>query len=377
MIRIVYVITGLGIGGAEVNLLRLLSAIDKKRFKPVVVSLGDLGEIGKRIQEIGIPVHAVGIKSILSGMPGFIRLVRIIRKCSPNLVHTLMPHADLLGGMVAKWVVKSSIVWTIVQVNLDRDFNKSRTLKIIKLCAKLSRIIPDIIVSNSHKAALIHQQAGYVAQKFTIIYNGIDLNMFRPNDLTRAEVRREMQVADDALVIGLIARFHPVKGHRVFVEAAGLLRKKFTNVHFFLNGLGVNKQNSELNEWIHKEKLEQSFHFMGMHLDVSKMLSALDILVSSSYGESFSNIIGEAMACGVPCVVTDVGDSAIIVGDTGRVAAPGDPLELAKVMEELLRMPDEERRRLGTMARKHIEEKFSMEKTTRQYEHLYMQLAKH
>ncbi len=373
--KVLHIITGLSMGGAEMMLLKILKASDKTKFEPLVISLTDSGEIGSRIEELGVPVIALGMSSGLSGLFSIFRLVSQIKKASPNLIQTWMYHADLLGGFASRLAGYRNIVWNIRNSNLDPSKTKLHTRLTVKVCALLSHWIPEKIISNSSMSAQIHQQAGYQKDKFTIIPNGFDLQEFSSNKKTRESVRKELGFDDDTCLIGLVARFDPQKDHKGFVDAAALLKCKINNVYFLLIGKDIDSDNQQLNNWIKSLGLTDSFHLLGLRSDISRITAALDLATSSSsYGEAFPNVIGEAMACGVPCVATNVGDSGLIIGTTGKVVPPDNPQALADAWESLLLKSDVERHELGLLARKRIEENFSIEAITRQYEHLYMDL---
>jgi glycosyltransferase involved in cell wall biosynthesis len=190
-------------------------------------------------------------------------------------------------------------------------------------------------------------------------------------------VREELGISQEALLIGLVGRFDPQKDHRNFVEAAARLRTDCPQVHFLLCGDGVNWNNAELTGWIGEAGLRQQFHLLGRREDMPRLTAALDISsTSSSYGEGFPNVIGEAMACGVACAITDVGDSAFIVGETGLVVPPRDPEALAQAWKKLIEMGPEGRQKLGETARKRILENFSLPDIVARYEALYKEVVR-
>ena len=210
-----------------------------------------------------------------------------------------------------------------------------------------------------------------------VIPNGFDLAAFKPDAKARTAVREELGISQEALLIGLVGRFDPQKDHRNFVAAAARLRAYCPQVHFLLCGDGVNWNNAELTGWIGEAGLRQQFHLLGRREDMPRLTAALDISsTSSSYGEGFPNVIGEAMACGVACAITDVGDSAFIVGETGLVVPPRDPEALAHAWKKLIEMGPEGRQKLGETARKRILENFSLPDIVARYEALYKEVVR-
>lgn len=372
--RIVFIITGLSTGGAEMMLCKVLERLDRQRFEPHVISLTTLGELASRIAALGIPVDTVGLKPGLSGLSGFFRLVRLLKRLNPDGVHTWMYHADLLGGLAARLAGVPSIGWCIRNSNLDKNKTKFSTRAVVGLCASISKWLPSRILSCSEKARQVHVGWGYAAEKMVVVPNGFDLSRFRPDPDARSSVRVELGITDQTPLVGLIGRFDPQKNHAGFFEAAGLLHRRMPHVHFVLAGRGVDANNATLVQIINRAGMLGHTHLLGLRSDTPALMAALDVLASSSYGEAFPNVLGEAMACGVPCVVTDVGDSAYIVGDTGRVVASGDMAGLALGLEELLALSTSEKALLGERARARVAEHFEIGRVVQQYADFYEDL---
>lgn len=376
MTSITHIITGLNTGGAETMLYKLLSNIDRTKFEPKVLSLTDIGSIGKKIEKLGISVKALDMKRGVPDPRYVFRLAAILKKEKPDLVQTWMYHADLIGGLAAKLVRNIPIVWNIRHSNLDPEGNKKTTILTAKACAKLSKTIPKKIICCSEASFKVHSELGYEEEKMIVIPNGFDLDDFKPDAEARYSVRRELSIPDDAAIIGMVARFDPQKDHKNLINAAGVLCKSNKNIHFILCGDGITNDNKQLAKWIQEHNLQVNFHLLGRRADIARITTAFDIASSSSYGEGFPNVVGEAMTCEVPCVVTNVGDSAYIVGDTGIVVPPKNPLAMAKAWEKLIKLPAEERKILGKLARKRIEDNFEINFIANQYMELYNQLLK-
>ena len=374
MIKIAHVINALSIGGAELTLFKLLTRIDRRSFEPRVYTLlSPAGSIGDRIRELGIPVREVGMGR---GAPNPVRVLKLanwFRHDPPDLVQTWLYHADLVGGLAARCAATGApVVWNIRNSTLDAATSRARTFRVVKVCASVSTWLPEAIICCSHSASNLHAAAGYARQKLSVIPNGFDLAVFRPNPAARAAVRRELGIPEQAPVIGVIGRFDPQKDFQSFLEAAGRLRAVAPHAQFVLCGRDVDRTNRELMRWVDAAGVTACSHLLGERIDIADVDAALDIATSSSsYGEAFPNAVGEAMACAVPCVVTDVGDSARIVGDTGRVVPPRDPSALAAAWLDLLAIGDEPRRDLGRRARQRIADSFSIDAVVRTYEDTY------
>ena len=357
-------------------LLKLLERIDRSQFNPMVISLTSKSEIGSSIEALGIPVVALGMRPSLPNPLLFLRLVKLIRQFKPDLVHTWMYHADLMGGLAARFAGIRRIVWGIRHSNLSKDANKSATLAVVRLCARFSHWLPSHILSCSERARDIHRAIGYVDDKMAVIPNGFNLQRFIPNPSARISVRQELGLEAHTPLIGMVGRFDPQKNHLGFVEAARLIHQKQPNIHYLLAGTGIDQNNQILCDTIHEARLNLNFHLLGRRDDMPRLMAALDLLASSSLGEAFPNVLGEAMACEVPCVVTDVGDSADIVGETGRVVATGDMGGLATQMLELLSLPLTDKQRLGQDARQRVAEYYEIGHVVRLYQDFYYFMQK-
>jgi len=376
MIHIVHLITGLNVGGAERVLANLVRSSDGSRFRHVVVSMIEPGPVGMELAAAGAEVHGLGMRRGVPSIPGLVRMVRILRRSRPCVLQCWMYHANLLGLLAGKWARVPHIVWGVHSTDLDFSRYRRLTRWVVRACAWLSRF-PDSIVVVSEAAKKDHESWGYPALRMVVIPNGFDLDHFRPDPVARVSVRRELYLADEAPLVGLIARFHPKKDHQTFLRAAAQLHKWMPDVRFLLAGAGVTPQNPELCRAIRENELEGFVFLLGRRNDVARLMASLDILsLSSSFGEAFPLVVGEAMACGVPCVVTDVGDSAFIVGDTGSVVLAGNPEALARGLADMMDLGSDGRKALGQRARQRVEARFSQARMVEAYESLYERLVR-
>jgi glycosyltransferase involved in cell wall biosynthesis len=369
--RVIFMITGLTTGGAEMMLLKLCSKLDRRRFEPCVISLSDKGMIGPRIEALGIPVYALGMRPGCPSLTGLLRLRKLVSTLCPNLVQGWMYHGNLAASLAAG---SAPVVWGIRQSLYGLDKERLLTRWVIRLGAFLSRY-PRAIVYNSRTSSIQHEIFGFDKLQTYVIPNGFDTNVFQPDQSARITIRQELGLSDNTVLIGLIGRYHPMKDHRNFLNAAALLCKEFPDVYFLLVGCEVTRDNPALSAMIGEFELSSRVFLLGERKDIPQLNAALDIASSASaWGEGFANVIGEAMSCGVPCVVTDVGDSAWITGSTGRVVPQCDPIALAAAWKSMIMHGQAERQSLGIQARRRVIEYFSLESVVKQYEDLYESL---
>jgi glycosyltransferase involved in cell wall biosynthesis len=374
VITVAHVITGLGRGGAETMLLKLLQQTDRTHFSVRVFSLmAPPGPVAARIEALGISVEALGISRRVPSPSRLWRLAALLRDARPDIIQTWMYHADLLGGLAAKLgSIRVPVLWNIRQSNFDVLQSRRRTMRIARLCAALSTRLPHRIVCCSDVARRVHVAIGYDDAKFQVIPNGFDLVEFRPDPSARVTVRNELGLPSDATLIGMVARFDPQKDHSTFVTAAARLHAQLPNVHFVLCGAGADTANPELAAWLERAGVGRVCHLLGEREDVARITAALDLAtLSSAFGEGFPNVLGEAMACEVPCVATDVGDSAHVVGDTGRIVRPRDPAALADAWADMLTAGSGALHALGRRARHRVVDNFSIARVARMYEATY------
>ena len=375
-IEVAHVITGLGVGGAETVLLRLARRLPPSEFGTKVISLTGKGVIGLELEASGVTVRAMNVSRTIPNPLFLFRLSAVLWKWRPDIVQTWLYHGDFVGGLAAKLAGRRRVVWNIRHSHPDPRHDRRSTIWCARACAALSGRLPSAIVCNSDAAASIHVGLGYDGGRMRIIPNGVDVEAFRPDASARSDIREELGVPGDAFLIGLVGRFHPHKNHRAFVDAAGRLASLDGRARFVLCGENVMRDNSVLASWIEATGYGNRFHLLGVRRDVSRITAALDVSTSSSHGESFSNVIVEAMACGVPCVVTDVGDSRLIVGGTGIVVPPGSPAALVDAWRSLLGMPASRRSSVGAAARRRVTEEYSIETMVARFGELYAQIAR-
>ncbi|MCP4668697.1 MAG: glycosyltransferase, partial [Deltaproteobacteria bacterium] len=389
-ISILHLITTLDVGGAEMMLSKLLSGMDRETFSNHVICLTKIGAVGQEMASRGIPVYALNMPNGALTVKGLARLWRLLRSIRPKILQSWLYHADLLGLICGKAAGIRNICWNIRCSYRDLTAYRRSTKWVIDLCTLLS-FLPNIVIVNSMKGLRYHAKLGYKPKRWKVIPNGFDLKAFKPDKDNRKRIRSELGLVadrnekekreegsvvsqDETVLIGLIARYASIKDHPTFMKAACLLLEKRKAVHFVLAGRNVTWKNEALAGMI-PDTWKDHFHLLGERIDVSAVTAALDIASLVSYGEGFPNIICEAMACCVPCVVTNVGDASRIVGDTGRVVPCRDPQAVAEAWNELIDLGAQRRHRLGLEGRKRVMRHFELSMIAQQYEKLYSSLV--
>jgi len=360
--KIAHIITGLKQGGAETVLLRLVTHLPG--FEHHVISLTDTGDLGSAFTKAGISITSLRFSLY---RPNIYQLLQHLHRLKPDIIQTWMYHGDLLGGLAARLLGHKNVIWNIRNSTLNPQ-TKWTTRAVVKLCAHLSNKIPHTIVTCSQYARNIHEALGYAPEKFHVIPNGIDCQVFRPHTPWRHKVRAKLNLAEDTPVIGMVARFDPQKDFPTFIKAAQQITSYLPEARFLLIGPGCQEDNPTLRPLLQQATLP--LLLLGSRADIPELLNALDLFVlSSAYGEGFPNVIAEAMACDVPCVATAVGDTAEIIGDTGLVVPPKDPTTLAAACLQILADPP-------SGQRQRIIDLFSLTRMIEQYSQLYINMVK-
>jgi glycosyltransferase involved in cell wall biosynthesis len=369
MPKIVHLITGLETGGAERMLARLVAQMNRERFPSAVVSMTGVGRIGREIADAGVSLHSLGMPRGLPDPRAIPKLARVMRAVRPAIVQTWLYHADLLGFLVQRLGLAPHLIWNL------RCTESTGSPVVRWMLTRLSGL-PNAVIANSETGKRFHETIGYRPRRWLTIPNGFDMAALRPNREAGRQQRAELGIRSDAAAILMPARFDPMKDHATFVAAAARVAAGCRDVVFALAGAGADPTNNALNSMIAAHGLNGRILLLGERCDLDALYPAFDsVVLSSAYGEGCPNVLGEAMACGVPCVATDVGDSALMIGDTGQVVPPGNPAALAAGIERLIGLPPEERHALGIRARDRIRRDYDLDAIVARYEALYEEIA--
>lgn len=355
-IRLTFLTRSLDVGGAQRQLITLARALDKNQFEVSILTFYSRGQLERELENSDVRIvslHKRGRWDVLSFLRRLIREVRILQ---PDIIHGYLDIPNVLA-LLARRFVSTKVVWGVRASEMElRDYDW-----LFRFAARIEQKLssrPDIIIVNS-QAALQHSLSlGFPAQKLWLIPNGIDTKVFEPDPAGRIRLRTEWGVDDNVRLVGSVGRFDPVKGLPIFLAAAAEVSRQISSARFICVGDGPPNEIELLKELAKVLKIADKFILAGARSDMPAVYSALDLLVSSSRSESFPNSVAEAMSCGVPCVVTNVGDSAALLGDCGVVVEPGHPETLAPAIISSLA---QENIALGERCRARIVEHFDVE----------------
>ncbi|MEB8432429.1 glycosyltransferase [Cocleimonas sp. KMM 6892] len=374
VIKVAHISTGLETGGAEVQLLRLLTDIDKSKFEMIVISLHNETYLADRIRELGLPVHSLQLKKNPLNVR---KAYSILKEFNPDVIHGTMYEGGVVGTLFNKFLPKKPpVIWTVHEPleHYDKEpIRKRLQLRTWGLISKLPACM--MYVSNLNKDQ--HVAWGFNNEKSIVIPNGVDTSKCFPNRPAGLKVRHSLMIPDNAFVIGKIARFHRQKNHIGFMHSAALLAKTQPHVHFMLVGTNVDENNEELVNLRKELGLEGKVHMLGNREDIPDVVNAFDLATLTSFGEAFPLTLGEAMVSGIPCVATAVGDNDYIIGDTGLITPIGDDEAMAEAWQKMVKIkrdtPDTYAQ-MGQAARQRTLDNFTLEQQVKQHEDLYRNL---
>ncbi len=374
-IKITHVISGLNRGGTEKTLLRLIEH-QRNQVDHTVISLTDGGFFGPQIIDLGGKLYCLGMQTGRIPSPGnIIKLAKLLKNQTPDVVQTWMYHADLLGGIAAR-LAGIPVCWGIHHSNLSPEHNKQTTLLVAKACSWLSWIIPSKIISCSHRSVEVHLGLGY-ADKFQVIPNGLNLSDYKPlTPNLRNNIRKSLNISFECKIIGHVGRAEPLKDHATLFATFAKIAEICPEAFLLLAGSGLHAGDEYYENIISvspAKKFRSRIIALGQRNDIASLMAVMDVFILSSIGEAFPNVLVEAMACGTPCIATNVGDCAKIVGETGWIRPAKDVNGLAMDALSALNEPDEAKTSRRELSRRSIEERFTIEKMSESYQSIWEQ----
>jgi glycosyltransferase involved in cell wall biosynthesis len=362
--KIAHLITGLGTGGAERQLKALVTDPNKNTLEHIVISLKDEGALGKQL--VGHPGVYLYCLNLHKSVSGFWKLYKILKQEKPDILQTWLYHADFLGLIYGKLAKIRRIVWNIRCSNMDLSLYSWHTGLIVRILKYLSPL-PDAIITNSHAGRIFHTKLGYKPKRWVRIPNGIDTDLYKPDKKSGQVLRRSLEIPDKAMVIGMLGRVDPQKDYPMFLKAMKNISHNEKNIFCMIAG-----KDTDSTHWpIVPPRLVR----LGEWEKVPEFLNALDVMVlSSAFGEGFPNVVGEAMACGIPTITTRVGDAALIVQTESQIVPPKQTGKLILALKQMLSLSAKERQAIGLEGRERILSSFSLPVMRKRYTTFYNNL---
>lgn len=332
MKTVCHLITGLQVGGAQHALMRL--ATNDEAYRHVVITMLDEDAFGPKLRAAGVDVHALNMPRGRPTLAGLRHLVRLLRDIRPHAVQTWLYHADIMGSVAALLAGGIPTFWGIRFSTLDGVVTNRLAAVIVKLCAFSSRFLPKKVISCSDSSKTSHLDLGYGKNSIEVVYNGYDVDALNRAAKNGPALRNSLGLPEEKFLLGVAARWDPQKDHETLFEALALLKERgINNIHTLLFGMETTPSNEALMARLQHHGLADHVSPLGVRDDAPALMAALDVHVLPSVsGEGFSNSVAESMAVGTPNIVTDAGDSAMIVADTGWSVPRQDPAALARAI---------------------------------------------
>jgi glycosyltransferase involved in cell wall biosynthesis len=373
-IKICHVISSLEMGGAQKLLEMLCLSMKPPEFKHFVICLGSDTELSKKFRNSGIRVICLEITRSYQGITGIWRLRRILGCEQPQIIHTWLYHADLMATLAMIGKGTRSLLWSVHHANEGFASDKTLTKWIVKLLAILSNRFPAAIVYCSSYASSVHQRLGYKPRRSFVINNGVDTSKFHPSNILRQHCRDEWRLEMGVPVVGMVARYSPIKGHEVFLKMARELIGSNSDIRFLMVGTDIGEDNVELMKMICELGLRNNCLLLGEQPELQQIMNGLDVLVCPSISESFGLVAVEALACGVPVVCSNIEVLESIVGE--QFTAPvGDYRRLAEKVYCLVTAEESHRRSIGSDGRARMVRDHSARKMIEEYKTAYRDLS--
>jgi glycosyltransferase involved in cell wall biosynthesis len=369
--RLLHVITTLGTGGAEVMLLRTVAGQVRRGIDCRVASVMGHGPIQDELESLGVPVADLGARSLAAAWRAVPRLKRVLQEFAPDLVHSWMYHANAVVQLTALGLAPHLPLVCSIHHSCDDERHVPLLRRLVRRIDGLLSRRSSVVLYVSARALEQHRRLGYSSHNAVFLPNGFDVHMFAPSASSRHEQRQRLGLRDGEFTIGCIARFDPAKDHDTLLRAAAEFIRVSPNARLVLAGRGVTHDNPQFSALLSRHRLHDRCLPLGERRDLPALFAAFDVACLSSKNEGLPLSLGEAMASGLSCVATDVGDCAWLLGDTGMIVPPNDHQALASAWRQLEVAGHDARVDLGKRARARIEQQLSMPMYLTRLENVY------
>lgn len=374
-IKILHCITDLSADGAQRVLLRLVSSMNSEQFEHEIISLLPGGALLKNFEQSGVKVSSCNMRPGIPDPTKLFRLIRLIRKSKPDVIQAWMYHSNFacsIANVFGRFRIP--ILWNLRRCLYNVTYDDLLKRAVNKMSAALSRRATRIVYCVKICAEQ-HEALGYDSQNRVVITNGFDTKKYAPYPDSREKLFDLLQIPPSKRLVGIVGRYHPQKDFPNFLKAVKIVTQSVSDVHFAMIGKGLDSENPELKELISQLGVRENVELLGQREDVHQLMSGFDLWCSSSENEGFANVVGEAMSCGVPCVVTDAGASRELVEGIGIVVPRQDPEALAAGLKQMLGCSRAELKNLGEKSRERITGEHSLESMVQKYENLYREVV--
>ena len=360
--KIVFLIRSLNQGGAQRQLINLAGELKNKGHAVTVCVFYSGGVLEKELLKTGVTYHSLEKSNRWDILKFMLSLNKFIRKQKPDVLHAYLGAANILSVLLKPFQSNMHVIWGVRASNMDFSQYDWVWRSIYFFERKLSRFA-DLIIVNSRAGLRFSRDNGFPEEKMTVISNGIDTDEFHPKLKAGEKVRSEWGIGKNEILIGNVARLDPKKDQVSFLKAAARVIEKKPSIKFVSIGRGENEYQEKLIKLCNELRISENIIWAGVRKDMPRVYNALDIMcLSSSFGEGFPNVIGEAMACGVPCVATDVGDTARIIGNAFGIIVETDNYEelAAGIVKMISDIKKKKHSEWSDEARQQIKKNFSI-----------------
>jgi len=356
--KILILIRALNQGGAQRQVVNLVNEMVKLKHQVTVCVFYSGEQLEEELSKCRVKLVSLNKQSRWDTIRPVSRFFFMLRKTRPDIIYSFLGGSNILSGFAKLVSPSSKVIWGIRSSNMDLAKYGNLSQLIFNIERKMS-FIPDVIIANSYAGRSHLLKNGFPARKIRVVHNGIDTHQFYVDSSKRDSLKSKLNYSRNFFLIGIVARIDPKKDHQNFIKAAAILASKRHDINFVVVGRGVHEKIIELRELADQLLLSERIKFIGPQQDMNSIYNGLDLLcLSSSFGEGFPNVLGEAMACGIPCVATTVGDSSIIVGDTGIIVPPRNPDALSNAMGLMIKKIENDRQAVKTSVINRITNKF-------------------
>lgn len=367
-------IPSLSPGGAEGQMVTLANGLSRRGHEVLIAVLSEGGPLAAKVK--GAKLVLLGKHSRLDNARILLRLAKLYRSFQPHAHYSFLTTPNILGSLLRPLFPQVALLMGVRASAVDFSlYHYGRAGRLATRLEAWLSPLAQAVVANSRTGLAFCLERGYPNVKSVVIFNGIDTARFSPDSAARPIQRAAWGIQDDSLLVGLPARLDPIKDHPTFLHAAALLTAGLSSLRFVCIGSGPPEILTHLKRQASALGLAERLHFVGGVADMTAAYNALDLACLCSTSEGFPNVLGEAMACGVPCVTTDVGDAGLLVDNTGIVVPSGDPAALAGAIQAQLDRLSREGDSLRTACREHILANFSVERMVEATEELLLKLC--